>query len=119
MTRLRLPSTRKSLTHRVKIHTKNGPIKCFITVGLYDDGQPGEVFLTMDEAGSTLDGFADAWATSLSICFQSGNSIKPLLEKFAYQEFEPKGRTDNQKITFARSIVDYVARWMLETFKPE
>ena len=114
--RTRLPTTRKSYTHRVVI---GGQWNVYITLGLYDlvcpwgyaGRRPGEVFITMDDAGSTLDGFADQWAIAISMLLQAGCSLEDLCGKFAYQKFEPQGMTDNPDIRNAHSIPDYVCRW--------
>ncbi len=81
--------------------------------------RPGEVFLTFDEAGSMLDGWADAWATAVSICLQHGETLENLVAKFGYQRFDPQGMTENEAIPFAASVVDYVVRWMEREFKTE
>jgi ribonucleoside-diphosphate reductase alpha chain len=113
----RLPETRRSVTHKAVIHSAEGRIKFFITVGLYADGRPGEVFITCDETGSTLDGFADCWAIAISMLLQTGTTLDQLVEKFAYQGFEPSGRTDCPEVRRARSVVDYTVRWMEARFK--
>jgi len=87
-------------------------LKFYLTVGLYDDGRPGELFLHMDESGSTLDGMANIIGICVSLCLQEGVPLERLVEKLAWQEFEPKGLTENPKINFAKSVVDYVVRWM-------
>jgi len=123
--REKLPDTRRSVTHKAVIHSENKRIKFFFTVGFYPEeeveggglkvegkNRPGEVFLHMDESGSTLDGFADSWAIAISLCLQRGEPLAELVKKFSYQEFEPKGMTENPEIPFARSPVDYVVRWM-------
>lgn len=112
----RLPTTRSSVTHRAVIHAEDGRVKFFVTVGLYPDGRPGEVFLTFDQIGSTIDGFSDCWAVAVSFSLQSGVPLSKLVSKFAHQEFEPKGRTDNPDIPFTSSVVDYVVRWMALKF---
>jgi ribonucleoside-diphosphate reductase alpha chain len=124
--RERLDDTRESVTHKAVIHgipekcphcakeVRGGRTKFFFTVGLYPDGRPSELFLHMDESGSTLDGFADAWSVAVSVCLQSGTPLKKLVEKFSYQEFEPKGRSE--EVGYARSVIDYVVRWMDKEF---
>jgi len=119
MARERLPATRKSVTHKVTFHTEAGVVKFFFTVGFYKNGRPGELFLHMDEGGSTLDGFADAWSIAVSMCLQSGVALENLVEKFSFQDFEPKGFTDNPEIRSARSVVDYVIRWVDRYCNPE
>lgn len=110
--RMRLSETRKSVTHKAVIHSEKGAVKFFVTLGFFDDGQPGEVFITCDQAGCTLDGFSDCWAIAISFCLQYGVALEKLVKKFAFQEFEPKGLTDNPKIPFAKSVPDYVVRWI-------
>jgi ribonucleoside-diphosphate reductase alpha chain len=116
MTRERLKDTRASITHKAVIRAvENGNakrLKFYLTVGLYDDGRPGELFLHMDESGSTLDGMANIIGICVSLCLQEGVPLERLVEKLAWQEFEPKGLTENPKINFAKSVVDYVVRWM-------
>ncbi len=117
--RKRLPDTRKSLTHKAVIRSGGDRVKFFITVGLYEDGRPGEIFLTFDQAGSTLDGWADAWATAVSICLQHGETIDNLVKKFSWQRFDPQGMTENEDIPIANSVVDYVMRWIKNIFDEE
>ncbi|MDD8013998.1 MAG: hypothetical protein PHX05_11025 [Acidobacteriota bacterium] len=119
--RERLPNTRRGVTHKAVILAGEpaGRVKFFFTVGCYADGRPAELFLHMDESGSTLDGFADAWSIAISLCLQSGIPLKKIVEKFSWQEFEPKGRTENAEIRVARSVVDYVVRWMELRFGAE
>jgi ribonucleoside-diphosphate reductase alpha chain len=117
MDREKLPDTRKSVTHKAVILAEGSRVKFFFTVGFYPDGRPGELFLHMDEGGSTLDGFADAWSIAVSLCLQSGVSLETLVNKFSFQEFEPKGMTDCPEVQVARSVVDYVVRWMEKGFK--
>jgi len=107
-----LPETRRSVTHKAVIYTETGRTKFYLTVGFFEDGRPGEIFITFDEAGSTLDGFADSWAIAVSMLLQSGWSLAALAEKFGYQGFEPSGRTEAPGVGLARSVVDYVVRWM-------
>ena len=110
--RQRLPDLRNGITHKAVIRGERRRVKFYFTINYFDDGWPGEVFLHMDESGSTLDGFADCWAIAVSMCLQHGITVEKLMEKFAYQEFEPKGLTDNKDIRIARSVVDYVIRFM-------
>ena len=112
----RMPETRRSVTHKAVIHAAGERIKFFVNVGLYDDGRPGEVFITCDESGGTLDGFCDCWAIAVSMLLQTGTTLDQLAEKFAYQGFEPAGRTDCQAVRHARSVPDYVVRWMQSEF---
>lgn len=113
----RLPDTRRSITHRGIIHSGEDRVKFFVTVGLYENGQPGEVFITCDEAGGTLDGFADCWAIAISMLLQTGTTLAQLVEKFAYQGFEPSGITACPEVRHARSVVDYTVRWMEAHFR--
>ena len=115
----RLPATRKSITHKGIIHAQEGRVKFFITVGLFDDGRPGEIFLTLDEAGSTLDGYSNAWAIAVSMLLQEGVTLEKIHEKFSFQNFAPYGMSENKQIGFARSIPDYVVRWMKAEFTPK
>ncbi|NQU77023.1 MAG: vitamin B12-dependent ribonucleotide reductase, partial [Planctomycetes bacterium] len=106
--RRRLPNTRNSITHKFDIGGHEG----YITVGLFDDGAPGEVFITMAKEGSTVGGMVDAFATSISLCLQYGVPLEALVKKFSHQRFEPNGMTTNRDIPFAKSIVDYIFRWL-------
>ena len=106
--RRRLPDTRASLTHKFSIEGHEG----YITVGLFDDGTPGELFVTMAKEGSTLSGMMDAFATSISIMLQYQVPLPHLVDKFAHMRFEPSGWTGNPEIGMAKSIVDYVFRWL-------
>jgi len=106
--RHRMPDTRMSLTHRFEIAGHEG----YITVGLYEDGQPGELFITMSKEGSTIGGLMDTVGTLTSIALQYGVPLESLVKKFAYQRFEPSGFTKNPDIRHATSITDYVFRWL-------
>ncbi len=106
--RRRLPDERRSITHKFSI----GGHKGYIIVGLYDDGSPGELFLTMHKEGSVISGLMDAFATTVSISLQHGVPLKMLVNKFAHMRFEPSGFTNNPNIKIAKSIVDYIFRWM-------
>jgi ribonucleoside-diphosphate reductase alpha chain len=108
MERRRLPDTRASLTHKFAIEGHEG----YITVGLFEDGTPGELFVTMAKEGSTLSGMMDAFATSVSLLLQYRVPLAHLVEKFGHMRFEPSGWTGNGEIGFAKSIVDYVFRWL-------
>src|SRR5216117_2012423 len=110
--RHRMPDTRNSLTHKFEIAGHEG----YITVGLYEDGQPGELFLTMAKEGSTISGFADAFAQAISYALQYGVPLQDLVDKFSHVRFEPAGMTKNPDIRFAKSIVDYIFRWMAAKF---
>ena len=106
--RRRLNDTRASLTHKFTIEGHEG----YITVGLFEDNTPGELFVTMAKEGSTLSGMMDAFATSISLSLQYGVPMAHLVEKFAHMRFEPSGWTGNSELGFAKSIVDYVFRWL-------
>ena len=106
--RHRLPEERASLTHKFSIAGHEG----YITVGLYPNGQPGEIFIKMAKEGSTVSGLMDAFATSISLALQHGVPLKVLCEKFAHTRFEPSGWSGNGKIGFAKSITDYIFRWL-------
>ncbi len=106
--RHRMPDTRTSLTHRFEIAGHEG----YITVGLYQDAQPGELFITMSKEGSTIGGLMDTVGTLTSIALQYGVPLESLVKKFAYQRFEPSGFTKNPDIRHATSITDYVFRWL-------
>lgn len=114
--KIRMPTDRRSVTHKAVINAAEGRIKFFITTGLYGDGRPGEVFITCDQSGSTLDGFADCWAIAASMLLQTGTTLDQLAAKFARQGFEPSGQTDCPAVGFAYSIPDYVVRWMQAEF---
>jgi ribonucleoside-diphosphate reductase alpha chain len=113
--RRRLPDERNSITHKFDIGGHEG----YITVGLYDDGQPGELFLTMAKEGSTISGFADAFAQAISYALQYGVPLQDLVDKFSHARFEPSGMTRNPEIRFAKSIVDYIFRWLAAKFLTE
>jgi len=106
--RHRLPDERASVTHKFSIAGHEG----YITVGLYPTGQPGELFIKMAKEGSTISGLMDSFATSISIALQHGVPLKVLCEKFAHTRFEPSGWTGNQQIGYAKSLMDYIFRWL-------
>ena len=110
--RKRLPDTRSSLTHKFNIAGHEG----YLTVGLYDDGQPGELFITMAKEGSTIGGVMDSLGTATSVALQYGVPIESLVKKFTHQRFEPAGMTTNPDIPFAKSLVDYIFRWLGNEF---
>jgi ribonucleoside-diphosphate reductase alpha chain len=113
--RRRLPATRTSVTHKFSIEGHEG----YLTAGLYEDGKPGEIWLTMAKEGSTLSGMMDAFATSISLALQYGVPLRDLVNKFSHMRFEPSGRTENSEIPVAQSIVDYIFRWMASQFLSE
>src|SRR5687767_12843517 len=110
--RRKLPDERNSITHKFDIAGHEG----YITVGLFDDGTPGEIFLTMAKEGSTISGFADAFAQAISYALQYGVPLQVLVDKFSHARFEPSGMTKNPEVRFAKSIVDYIFRWMATKF---
>jgi ribonucleoside-diphosphate reductase alpha chain len=112
--RRRLPETRSALTHKFDIAGHEG----YLTVGLFENGQPGELFITMAKEGSTIGGLMDAIGTLTSMAFQYGVPLDALVRKFAHQRFEPSGFTKNPDIRNASSITDYVFRWMAMQFVP-
>jgi ribonucleoside-diphosphate reductase alpha chain len=112
--RRRLPETRKAVTHKFGIADHEG----YLTVGLFDDGRPGELFVTMAKEGSTIGGLMDTIGALTSMALQYGVPLESLVRKFAYQRFEPSGFTRNPEIRSASSIIDYVFRWMALQFIP-
>ena len=112
--RERLPDTRQSLTHKFNVGGHEG----YINVGLYPDGRPGELFITMAKEGSTIGGLMDAFGTAISMSLQYGVPLEVLVNKFSYTRFEPMGHTTNPDIRIAKSVVDYIFRWLGVTFLP-
>ncbi|MFA6304221.1 MAG: vitamin B12-dependent ribonucleotide reductase [Patescibacteria group bacterium] len=110
--RRKLPDERAAITHKFSIANHEG----FITVGLYEDGLPGELFITMSKEGSVISGLMDSFATSISIGLQYGVPLKSLVNKFVHTRFEPSGFTNNPNIRIAKSIVDYIFRWLALKF---
>ena len=110
--RRRLPDVRRAVTHKFSIAGHDG----YLTVGTYDDGQPGEVFLKMAKEGSTISGLMDSVALLTSMALQYGVPLKALVDKFSHTRFEPSGFTPNPEIPFAKSVTDYVFRWLGLTF---
>jgi len=106
--RKRLAETRQSVTHKFSVAGHEG----YLTVGLYDDGQPGELFITMAKEGSTVGGLMDAFGTSISMALQYGVPLLTLVDKFRFARFEPAGMTSNRDIPFAKSLVDYIFCWL-------
>lgn len=117
--RKRLPDTRKAINHKFEIAGHKG----YLSVGLFDNGDPGEIFISMSKEGSTIGGLVDTVATLTSLSLQYGVPLKDLVNKFAYQRFEPSGFTKNPDIRNATSIIDYVFRWLgcqfVEGYKKE
>ena len=112
--RERLPQTRRSLTHKFDIQGHEG----YVTVGFYPDGRPGEVFITMAKEGSTIGGLMDVVGTSISIGLQYGVPLEVFVNKFAHSRFEPAGFTKNPDIPIAKSVTDYIFRWLGMEFIP-
>ncbi|MBN1269217.1 MAG: vitamin B12-dependent ribonucleotide reductase, partial [Kiritimatiellae bacterium] len=110
--RRRMPTTRQSRTHKFDIAGHEG----YLTVGLYDDGAPGELFITMAKEGSTIGGLMDSFGTCISLCLQYGVPLKTMVEKFAHTRFEPSGFTKNPDIPIAKSLTDYIFRWLGHEF---
>jgi len=107
--RTRLEDTRSAVTHEFVVDGDKG----YVTVGEYEDGTPGEIFIHMDKEGSTLSGFADAWAVMASVSLQYGVPISAIVAKFKHTRFEPQGLTDRPDIRpMATSVLDYVAHWL-------
>jgi len=115
MDRKILPTERQSVTHKFSIAGHEG----YLTVGMYEDGVPGEIFITMAKEGSTLSGLLDCFAISVSLALQYGVPLEDLVNKFTHVRFEPSGMTGNKKIPFAKSIMDYIFRWLAYRFMPE
>ena len=110
--RRKLPAVRRAMTHKFSIGGHEG----YITVGMYDDGKPGEIFLVMAKEGSAISGLMDSFATAISLALQYGVPLKVLIDKFSHVRFEPSGHTGNQEVPFAKSIVDYIFRWLASKF---
>jgi len=110
--RRKLPDERASITHKFSIGGHEG----YITVGMYEDGTPGEIFITMAKEGSTISGLMDSFATAISYNLQYGVPLKFLVDKFGHVRFEPSGWTGNQTIPYAKSIPDYIFRWLASKF---
>ena len=110
--RRKLPDERRSITHKFDIAGHEG----YITAGMYEDGQPGEIFIVMSKEGSTISGLMDSFATAISIALQYGVPLKALVDKFSHMRFEPSGFTKNPNIPIAKSIMDYIFRWLATKF---
>jgi ribonucleoside-diphosphate reductase alpha chain len=113
--RRRMPSTRQSITHKFDVAGHEG----YLTVGMYEDGSPGELFITMAKEGSTVGGTMDSFGTAISLCLQYGVPVHELVKKFAHSRFEPSGFTKNPEIPMAKSIIDYIFRWLEVNFLKE
>lgn len=112
LVRRRLPDERRSLTHKFSVGGHEG----YITVGMYDDGKPGEIFITMAKEGSVISGLMDTIATVTSIALQYGVPPQVLVDKFSHTRFEPSGYTNNPDIRYAKSLMDYLFRWLGQKF---
>lgn len=110
--RRRLPDERQSITHKFSVGGHEG----YITVGMYEDGNPGEIFLVMSKEGTVVSGLMDSFATAISMALQYGVPLKVLIDKFSHSRFEPSGITNNREIPFAKSVVDYIFRWLASKF---
>jgi ribonucleoside-diphosphate reductase alpha chain len=113
--RRKLPEERMSITHKFSIGGHEG----YLTVGLYEDGSPGELFITMAKEGSTISGLMDSFATAISYALQYGVPLKFFVDKFSHVRFEPSGWTGNEKVPYAKSIMDYIFRWLGAKFLGE
>ncbi|HVN89376.1 MAG TPA: vitamin B12-dependent ribonucleotide reductase [Candidatus Binataceae bacterium] len=113
--RHKLPDERASITHKFDIAGHEG----YITVGKFEDGTPGEIFVSMSKQGSTISGLMDAFATAISYALQYGVPLQFLVDKFAHMRFEPSGFTKNPQIPYAKSIIDYLFRWLASKFLDE
>jgi hypothetical protein len=106
--RVALPTTRDSLTHKFSIGSHEG----YLTIGLYADGRPGEIFIKMSKEGSTMNGMCQAFCRAFSLAIQHGLSVEEAVKRFKGMRFEPMGYTNNPDIMEASSVVDYVARYL-------
>jgi ribonucleoside-diphosphate reductase alpha chain len=112
--RHKLSDERAAVTHKFSVGAHEG----YLTVGLYEDGAPGEIFITMAKEGSTVSGLMDSFATAVSLALQYGVPLKVLCDKFSHMRFEPSGWTNNPEIRYAKSIMDYIFRWLAYKFLP-
>ncbi len=113
--RKRLPDERRALTHKFSIAGHEG----YLTVGMYEDGQPGELFITMAKEGSTVSGLMDNFATAISLSLQYGVPLQVLADKFSHTRFEPSGFTNNKDLPIAKSVTDYIFRWLALKLLPQ
>jgi ribonucleoside-diphosphate reductase alpha chain len=112
--RRKLADERKAITHKFAVGQHEG----YLTVGLYENGQPGEIFITMAKEGSTVSGLMDSFATAVSLALQYGVPLKVLCDKFSHTRFEPSGWSPNPEIRYAKSVMDYIFRWLALKFLP-
>lgn len=113
--RRRLPDERKAIVHHFSVGGHEG----YLMVGLYEDGQPGEIFIRMAKAGSTIAGLMDSFGIAVSMALQYGVSLQVLCDKFSHTRFEPSGWSGNPKIGYAKSLMDYLFRYMALKFLPQ
>ncbi len=113
--RRHLPQERRSITHKFRVEGHKG----YVTVGLFDDGTPGELFIKMSKQGSTMSGMSDSFATMTSLALQWGVPVKQLCQKFVGVAFVPQGHTGNPEIPEAKSLTDYIFRWLALKFLTE
>jgi ribonucleoside-diphosphate reductase alpha chain len=112
--RRKLADERRAITHKFSVGGHEG----YLAVGLYEDGLPGEIFITMAKEGSTVSGLMDSFATAISLALQYGVPLKVLCDKFSHSRFEPSGWTPNPDIRMAKSVMDYIFRWLAIKFLP-
>ena len=112
--RRHLPVERHSITHKFSVAGHEG----YLTIGMYEDGAPGEIFIVMAKEGSTLSGVMDSFATTCSMALQYGVPLKVLVDKFSHTRFEPSGFTSNPQVPYAKSIMDYIFRYLASKFLP-
>jgi len=112
--RRRLPDERKAIVH----HFNVGGYEGYLTIGFYEDGGPGEIFITTAKEGSTVSGLMDCFATAVSLALQYGVPLKVLCDKFSHTRFEPSGWSGNPEIGYAKSFMDYIFRWLRNRFLP-
>jgi ribonucleoside-diphosphate reductase alpha chain len=112
--RRRLPDERQAIVH----HFNVGGYEGYLTIGFYEDGRPGEIFITTAKEGSTVSGLMDCFATAVSLALQYGVPLKVLCDKFSHTRFEPSGWSGNAQIGYAKSLMDYMFRWIQHKFLP-
>jgi ribonucleoside-diphosphate reductase alpha chain len=112
--RRHLPVERHSITHKFGVAGHEG----YLTIGMYEDGTPGEIFIVMAKEGSTLSGVMDSFATTCSMALQYGVPLKVLVDKFSHTRFEPSGFTSNPQVPYAKSVMDYIFRYLASKFLP-
>jgi ribonucleoside-diphosphate reductase alpha chain len=113
--RRKLPDERAAITHKFSVGGHEG----YLTVGLYEERQPGEIFITMAKEGSTVSGYTDCFATAISLALQYGVPLRVLCEKFSHTRFEPSGWSTNPEVGYAKSVMDYIFRWLAMKFLPK